>query len=63
MFKASMAFLLAITIILNIGLCSGERGDGGADYWVGTVPPPGAPPRPAPTAPAAAQTQRPLRYM
>ena len=64
MFKPSMAFLLAIKIILhlNIGLCSGERG-AGADYWVGTMPPPGAPPRPAPTAPAAAQSQRPLRYM
>ena len=61
MFQPSMALLLAIKIILhlNIALCSGERG-AGVDYWVGTMPPPGAPPRPAP---AAAQSQRPLRYM
>ena len=45
-----MAFLLAITIILhlNIGLCSGEGGDGGVDYWVGTMPPPGATTTPTP---------------
>ena len=64
MFQPNMAVLLAITIILhlNTALCSGERG-AGVDYWVGTMPPPGAPPRPAPTAPAAAQTHRPLRYI
>ena len=68
MFKPSMALLCAITFILhqNIEPVSGEDGgggEGGVDYWVGTMPPPGAPPRPAPTAPAAAQSQRPLRYM